>query len=120
MQFAKKVFLSAGIFGLILVLPLFVMEANYAKDGTGLVSSPEFYYGFAGVTLAWQIAFILISRDPVRFRPLMPAAMAEKFFFVLAIAWLASQGRVGPNMISAAALDFIWGVLFLLAWRRTA
>jgi hypothetical protein len=109
-QFARKVFLVAGIVGLIIVVPLFLTEDKYAPDG-GLIQAPEFYYGFAVVTLAWQIAFL---------RPLMPAAMVEKFSFVLAIFWLASQERVGINMISAASLDFIWGILFIVAWKRTA
>jgi ribonuclease Z len=32
------------------------------------ITHPGFYHGFATVTLAWQIAFILIARDSVRLR----------------------------------------------------
>ena len=36
------------------------------------------YYGFVGVTLAWQVAFLVIASDPVRYRTFMLTAMLEK------------------------------------------
>jgi len=40
------------------------------------ITHPGFYYGFVSVGLAWQVAFLVIARDPVRFRLMMiPAAL---------------------------------------------
>ncbi len=46
------------------------------------VTHPEFYYGFVGLALVWQIAFFIIASDPARYRPIMLAAIPEKFIFV--------------------------------------
>jgi len=32
--------------------------------------APDFYYGFVGVAILWQIAFLAIGRDPIRLRPM--------------------------------------------------
>ena len=83
------------------------------------LNHPEYYYGFAGVTLAWQVAFLVISTDPLRYRPLMPVAMVEKAGFVLPAFWLYIQGRL-PNMILAAALvDLLYGLSFVVAYLTT-
>ena len=66
-KFARWVFLLAGIIGLIEVTPMFFLEN---KIGIGLpppITHPEFYYGFVVIVLAWQIAFLIISRDPERY-----------------------------------------------------
>ena len=68
MKFAKIVFWIAGIWGLLVVPPLFFIFDRIGKDNPPPITHPGFYYGFATVTLAWQIAFILIARDPVRLR----------------------------------------------------
>lgn len=71
------------------------------------------------MTLAWQVAFLVISSDPLRYRPLMPVAMMEKASFVLAAFWLYSQGR-RPTMILAAALfDLRYGIGFVAAYVAT-
>jgi hypothetical protein len=35
------------------------------------VNHPEFYYGFFGVTLSWQIMFLVIGSSPIRYRMAM-------------------------------------------------
>jgi hypothetical protein len=57
----------AGIVGLLEIVPLYSYESTLN--------------GFLGVTLAWQVAFLLISRDPLRFRPLMPVTGIEKLLY---------------------------------------
>ena len=42
------------------------------------MSHPLFYYGFVGVALAWQVAFWLIARDPVRYRWFIVPGVIEK------------------------------------------
>jgi hypothetical protein len=52
-----------------------------------LVTHAEFYFGFLVVALAWQFAFLVISKDPVKYRLIMVPGVVEKFGF--AHAYLA-------------------------------
>src|SRR5437867_1228835 len=81
MRFAKWVFLLAGISGILIVLPHYFVEEKFGRDHPPPVNHPEFFYGFFGVTLAWQFLFLVIGSDPVRFRPAMLPAMFEKASF---------------------------------------
>ena len=62
MKFAKLVFLIAGIYGLIALLPQYFLEGRIGQNSPPPITHPEFYYGFLGVTVAWQILFLVISR----------------------------------------------------------
>lgn len=122
MRFAQRVFLAAGVYGLLLMPLMYFQERRFGRDYPPPITHPEFYYGFVGVVLAWQIAFLVIAYDPRRFRPLMIPAMLEKFLFVLAIGALLLAGR-GAELAKfipfAALLDLVLGVLFVIAWRKT-
>ena len=83
------------------------------------ITHPEFYYGFLGVTLAWQAAFLVIAKDPVRFRPLMPISWIEKGLYPVAVGLLVFSGRTHSQMLPAALLDLVWLALFVVAWIRT-
>ena len=120
MKFAQRVFLASGVIGLLIVLPLFFTEATRNIDYPPAITHPEWYYGFACVTASFQLVFILISRDPVRFRPLMLVSLVEKFPFVVAIIWLYSAGRTDVTMVAAAGLDCLWGILFALSYVMTS
>jgi len=77
----RWVFLAAGVVGLAEILPLYFSEVKLGLTDPPAVTHPEFYYGFLGVVVAWQIVFIIISRDPVRYRPLFPAIVLEKLLY---------------------------------------
>jgi len=57
------------------------------------INRPEFYYGFAGVTLAWQVMFLVIASDPVRYRTAMLPAVLEKAGFAIAVPVLYAADR---------------------------
>ena len=115
-----RIFRWAGIYGLVVLVPTLFTEMQFGRDNPPPVTHPEFYYGFATVALAWQVAFLVIGTDPPRYRPLMPAAVLEKLGYAVAIACLLALGREVPGVMTAAAgLDFLLGLLFLFAWRRT-
>lgn len=118
-MFARHVFRWAGIYGLVVVLPLFLLEARIGQDHPPPITHPEFYYGFATVTLAWQVAFLVMGSDPARFRPLMPVAVIEKWAYVVAIAALALTRGLPASTLATAAIDLVLGFLFVIAWRRT-
>jgi len=71
MRYAKCVFLLAGITGVLMVIPPYFLEQRFGQDNPPPVNHPEFYYGFFGVTLAWQFMFLVIGSDPIRFRTAM-------------------------------------------------
>ena len=118
--FARRVFLTAGIYGLIVMLPQYFLEARTGRDYPPPITHPEYFYGFAGVTIAWQLVFLLIARDPVRYRPIMVPAMVEKISFGAAAIVLFLLGRLHVQMLAAGVLDLVLLVLFVLAYARTA
>lgn len=119
MKFARIVFLVAGIYGLLVLLPLYFMEAQTGRDYPPPITHPEYYYGFIGVGVAWQLAFLVISRDPVRYRALMLPSIVEKASFGIAVAVLYAQQRVSTFMLGAAMADSLLGVLFVLSFLKT-
>lgn len=119
MKFAKRVFFISGIYGLIVVLPLYFLEEKTGRDYPPAITHPEYYYGFVGVTAAWQILYLMISTDPVRFRPLMLPPMLAKSSFVIAVTILFFQGRVSSTMVGASMIDLLLVVLFFVSYLRT-
>ena len=61
----------------------------------------------------------IIARDPVRFRPLMPATVVEKFSFGIAAIVLYVQGRLSANMLGAGLVDLVLGTLFIASYFKT-
>ena len=118
MKFSKWVFLIAGIYGLLVTLPLY-NEAGTARMFPPAVNHPEYYYGFIGTVIAWQVAFLFISRDPLKQRPLIIPAIMEKLIYAFSIFVLALQGRVAGAMIGFATIDFVLGVLFVISYILT-
>ena len=119
MRFAKWVFLLAGTTGILQVLPPYFLEEQFGRDHPPPVNHPEFYYGFFGVTLAWQVMFLVIGSDPVRFRKAMIPSMLEKASFAVAIPILYVLERVPVMWVGFASIDATWFVLFLVAYLRT-
>ncbi len=74
---------------------------------------------FLGVGLAWQAAFLLIGRDPLRYRAFMVPALVEKGSAVLAVLLLYLKGRLEGPLFLLWSVDAVWFVLFLAAWLRT-
>ena len=120
MRFARIVFLVAGIYGLLVLLPLYFMEEQTGRDYPPPITHPEYYYGFIGVAVAWQLVFLVMSRDPLRYRLLMLPAIVEKLSFGIPVAILYLQQRVSGFMFGAAMADSFLGVLFLIAYLRTS
>ncbi|MDI1241860.1 MAG: hypothetical protein PSX80_08075, partial [bacterium] len=77
MRFARWTFLIAGIYGLLALVPMYFMESQIGVDTPPAITHPEYFYGFVGVAIAFQLVFLTISTDPAKYRPLMVAAMVE-------------------------------------------
>jgi len=120
MKFAKWVFLIAGIYGILGLLPQYFLENRTSRDFPPAITHTEYYYGFVGVALAWQVVFLIMSRDPLRYRAIMLPAILEKMSFAVAAAALFLRGRLSTLMFGAGMLDLVLGVLFVIAYARTA
>ena len=120
MKFARYTFLVAGIYGLIVMIPQYFLEEKIGIDNPPAITHPEFFYGFVGVTVAFQLVFIIISTDPIKYRRLIPACLVEKFSFVIAVAILVLAGRTSGPIVAGAAGDLLLGVLFTVSWFTTA
>ena len=117
-RFSRLVFLIAGIWGVIVIVPGYFGEKMIGVQDPPAITHPEYYYGFIGLALAWQIGFLIIAADPARLRPLIPAAVVEKLAFAAAVAVLFASGRVAKVVAISAAVDLLFGVLFALAYSK--
>lgn len=119
MRFSKIVFSVAGIWGLLIFIPLYFMFDLIGQKDPPPITHPAFFYGFLGLGLSWQIAFVFIARDPVRHRPLMIPSMVEKFSYGIAVVVLVAQGQTRASDLVFAATDTLLGLLFIAAYRKT-
>jgi hypothetical protein len=118
MRFARWVFLLAGIYGVAVMVPQFFVEAKVGRDYPPKISHPEYFYGFVGVGVAWQIAFLIIARDPARFRTMMIPGALEKLAFGVAALVLSYQGRTPTLVGGFAVIDLLLATFFMLAFYR--
>lgn len=116
--FARRVFFWAGVYGLAVLAPQYFLEDSIGRDFPPAITHPEHFYGFIGVAMAWQFAFLLISREPSRLRPIMLAAVAEKLLFASSTFALLASSRAPAPLGLFAAIDLALGVLFLVSFFR--
>jgi hypothetical protein len=119
MKFAKFVFWIAGIWGFLVITPLYFMFDLIGQKDPPPISHPAFFYGFVGLALAWQVAFCIIATDPVRYRPLMVPSVLEKATYVIAVVILVAQNRMRSSDLIFAATDGSLGILFVIAYFKT-
>ena len=119
MRFAKIVFIAAGVWGIAILAPLFLLVDVTGRHYAPPATYPQFFYGFLAVAMAWQIAFLVIGSNPVRYRPLMIPTIVEKAGYVITVAVLYSHGRISPAEASTAVPDCLLGLLFVAAFLKT-
>jgi hypothetical protein len=114
----NRLFWIAGVYGIIVLLPAYFLENRISHDYPPAITHPELFYCFIGVGSAWQVAFFIIATDPRRYGPLMIPGALEKFAFAFSVAVLFALGRVPVTLCYFAAIDFVLGVLFVIAFTR--
>jgi hypothetical protein len=120
MRFAKIAFRIAGIWGLLIIVPLYFLFDLTGIHNPPAITHPEFYFGFVGVTLIWQLAFFVIASDPIRFRPFILIAILEKLAYILTIPILYLQHRVAANQLLWVGTDSILCLLFIASYVKTS
>jgi hypothetical protein len=119
MRFAKIVFRIAGLWGVLVITPLYFMFDLISRNDPPPITHPGFFYGFASAALAWQIAFFFIARNPVRYRPLMIPSIFEKLSYGVAVVILVLQGRMHRSDVVFGVVDLLLGALFMLSYIKT-
>ena len=119
MIFAKRVFFIAGAYGILALTPMYFLEAKLNRDFPPPLNHPEHFYGFVGVALSWQVLFLVLSRDPLRYRLMMLPAILEKLSFGFAAWILFLQGRVAMTLLGPASIDLVLAGLFAAAFWLT-
>jgi len=120
MKFARVVFLGAGIWGIAILPPLYFLFDTIGSQHASPITYPQFYYGFTGVAMAWQFAFIVIGWDPIRFRLMMIPSMAEKLIYGLTMGILYGQGRMTFAELLPVFPDLLICALFAVAFAKTS
>jgi hypothetical protein len=117
-KFAKWVYRIAGIYGLLVLAPLLFLEQFVSQTSPPAITHPEYYYGFAIIGVAWQVAFIVISNDPQRFRPMIPVTWLEKCWGLIAIL-LYIENRISSQVLALGLIDLLFAVFFMCAYIAT-
>lgn len=118
MTFVRWLFRLAGVYGLLVLLPMYFMEDQIGKEQPPAITHPEYFYGFIGVSAAWQLVYLLIGLDPLRYRHLMWLGTVAKSSFGMAALVLYLQQRLSGQVLAFAMIDLALAMLFLIAWWR--
>ena len=116
MKFARAVFLGAGVWGIVVLTPLYFLVDLTGRQYPAPVDYPQFFYGFLSVAMAWQFAFLVIGSSPARFRPLMIPGILEKLGHVAGVAVLYARGRLAIADAAAAGPDLLLAILFTISF----
>jgi len=119
MRFAKIVFWIAGIWGVLVIPPLYFLFDLISRNDPPPITHPGFFYGFVGAALALQIAFFFIATDPLRYRPLMIPSVLEKLSYSTAVVLLVLQRRMHASDLVFGGTDLLLCVFFAIAYFKT-
>lgn len=117
-KFAQRLFLGAGIYGIAVIAPMFFLEHAIGEYDPPSITHAEFYYGFVCTAFAWQIVYLMLSRDPIRLRPMLIPAIMGKAGFAISVFVLCAQGRLGAQNVVLPSIDLLLAALF--AWAYVA
>ena len=120
MRFAKIVFTVAGVWGIVVLTPLYFLHDITGRQYPPPPDYAQFFYGFLSVAMAWQVAFLVIGSSPARFRLLMIPSIIEKLGYVVTLFVLYGQGRIPAADATPAIPDFVLGLLFIAAFAKSS
>jgi hypothetical protein len=116
MRFARVVFTIAGLWGMVVLVPMYFTFDLIGRIYPPPITHPDLYYGFIGLGLAWQVGFLVIGHEPERFQMMMIPAILEKFIFVTSLGVIYLQGGVQRGQLAAAGPDLVLGILFIISF----
>jgi len=116
MRFARYTFLIAGIYGLLVMLPHYFAVDTIGRDHPPAITHLEFFYGFVGLAVVFQIVFLIIATDPVKYRLMMIPSILEKFSFGIPAAILHYYGMIPTPLFIGGMIDLFLSGLFLISF----
>jgi len=119
MTFARLAYLLAGLWGVIVIALGYASYITGTDQSLAAIARPEMVHGFFLMAMPWQLLFLVISRDPLRYNTIMPITVLEKLPFAAVTLTLFTKGQVTPMMGFFAAMDGLWGVSFCVAYWLT-
>jgi hypothetical protein len=119
MRFARIVFRIAGVWGILVLTPLFFLADEINRRFPPPITHPQYFYGFVALAWVFQLVFFVIAADPVRYRALIVPAILEKAGWVLTCFVLMLRGGITSGEASGAAADLLLGILFIRAFFTT-
>ena len=119
MKFARYTFLIAGIYGLLVMLPHYFAEGTIGRDHPPAITHVEFFYGFVSLAVVFQIVFLIIALDPVKYRLMMIPSILEKLGFGIPALVLYLTGRLEGGLFYGGMLDLVLGALFAVSYLKT-
>ena len=115
---ARRLFLAAGIYGMVVLVPMFFLQHLIGAYDPPPITHAEFYYGFVSTAFAWQIVYLMMSRDPLRLRPMLIPAIIGKAGFALSVYALFAHGQLAARNLVLPSIDLVLAALF--AWAYVA
>jgi hypothetical protein len=119
LKFAKIVFMVAGVWGVLVTLPLYFLYDLIGHQSPPVITHPEFYYGFVGVTLTWQVVFLVIATNPARYRTMIIPSILDKFSYVLANLALFVNHKMTASQALPSTTDLVLALFFISAFLKT-
>ena len=116
--FARRLFLAAGIYGMAVLALMFFLEHLIGEYDPPAITHAEFYYGFVCTAFARQIVYLMMSRDPLRLRPMLIPAIMGKAGFGICVYVLFAHGRLAARHLLLPSIDLVPAALF--AWAYVA
>ena len=101
---ARWLFRGAAIYGAILLLPIYFVEGRVAAPAARL-PAPEYFYGFIGAALSFQILYWIIGGAPRKYHALMLLGVVAKLSFWIPVAILWSIGRTATSTFALVCGD---------------
>jgi hypothetical protein len=120
MRLARIEFTIAGMYGIVVLVPPLFLESKFGRDYPPPVSHPEFFYGFFALGIAWQVLFLILATDPIKYHAMMIPSMLEKIGYPVALIFLHLQNRIAPRTFALGSLDWFFLILFAIAYAKTA
>ncbi len=118
MTFVRRLFFWAGIYGLVVLVPMYFLADRLGAEYPPAINHREFYYGFIGVAVAWQVLFLILATDPRRFRPMIVPAILEKLGYGIAVLVLMARGEIAGGLALGGLIDLVFAVMFAYAFVR--